>query len=848
MAGKGGRLAMMASKGSPSGRDSEGHWDWNVESNRVHFSARWAALVGEDGRELGPGPETWLTKVHPDDLGRVSAALEALRARNGADQFDVPHRMRHRDGSYRWMSCRGNVQRNAAREATRLVGAHADVTAETVMDPVTGLPNRLLLLEHLGRSVERATRYQGFHFALLLVDLDRGEPSDELAPSVAGDPLLLTAARRLETCLRIGDAASSFRHDDMVARLEGDQFAILVDGLKEIADSTLVADRVLAELVAAFPTRDREVFLSPSVGVAVSATGYATPGAVLRDAETALHRAKLLGKTRYEVFDTAILKAVRAELQLEADFAGALERGEFQLHYQPVVAVGAHAVVGFEALARWQHPGLGLVSPLDFIPLAEKTGFILPLGLWILREACRQLKAWQQLAHAPAGLWVSVNVSPVQFQSSFVDEVTQILGDTGLDPRQLVLEVTEGVAAERPETVKTLLMQLRLHGIRISVDDFGTGHSSLARLRQFPVDCLKVDRSFVNGMEDSADMTGILATVSSMARQLGLRVVVEGVENRAQLELVRPLECDVQGFVFSKPLDAVSATALLATGLPATAGDDTAAASTTGTTAARPRTGTVSAADARPAGTAWAKPAYVAAALLVLGAVATLLQLRSSGDDPQAASASASAPALTPADDPSTPAAVSPGTSTTALPAPAPVLAALETRAPETVAATRAASAPPRKDGTRARPAPPNRVPGAATEPPDAATRLTAATGVAVPGTDDVPESEAPPPASAPAPAEAVAAASARVVHRHRLGSCRGTLGVSGDGLVYAPEGGDDKDAFHLPHGQFVHGVDGHELTIKTSDRTFRFEPVVVNGRRDTTHLTALAASLSTRR
>ena len=392
------------------------------------------------------------------------------------------------------MSCRGTVQRGAGGKAVRLVGAHADVTADTVMDPVTGLPNRLLLLEHLTRSIERAKRYPGFHFALLFVELDLAD-LPTAAPRLVDDPLLVAAARRLETCLRLGDAASGFRHDDIVARLEGDHFAILVDGLKEVSDATVVADRMLATLVRPFTTRDQDVFLSPSIGVAVSATGYATADAALRDAETALHRAKLLGKARYEVFDTAILKAAQTELRLEADFAGALDRHEFQVFYQPIVALDGHAIVGFEALARWQHPVLGIVSPLDFIPLAEKTGFILPLGLWILREACRQLKTWQQLPSVRADLWVSVNVSGLQFRHEpLFGEIKQVVTDTGLEPRHLVLELTEGIAADRPAAVKAVLMQLRSLGIRISVDDFGTGHSSLTRLRQFPIDCLKVDR------------------------------------------------------------------------------------------------------------------------------------------------------------------------------------------------------------------------------------------------------------------------------------------------------------------------------------------------------------------
>ena len=398
-----------------------------LASSRLHVSPRWAALVGVDEHEVGTTPDSWLTKIHPDDLDRVSAALKAQMATNGPNDFDLPHRLRHADGSYRWMSCRGTVQRGAGGKAVRLVGAHADVTADTVMDPVTGLPNRLLLLEHLTRSIERAKRYPGFHFALLVVDLDRAE-LPTATPARVDDPLLVAAARRLETCLRIGDAASGFRHDDIVARLEGDHFAILVDGLKEVGDATVVAERVLTTLVRPFTTRDHDGFLSPSIGVAVSATGYATADAALRDAETALHRAKLLGKARYEVFDTAILKTAQTELRLEADFAGALDRQEFQVFYQPIVALDGHAIVGFEALARWQHPVLGMVSPLDFIPVAEKTGFILPLGLWILREACRQLKAWQQLPSVRADLWVSVNVSALQFRHEpLFGEIKQVV-------------------------------------------------------------------------------------------------------------------------------------------------------------------------------------------------------------------------------------------------------------------------------------------------------------------------------------------------------------------------------------------------------------------------------------
>ena len=774
---------------------------------------RWAALVGADEREVGTTPDSWLTKIHPDDLDRVSAALKAHMAVDGPDQFDLPHRLRHADGSYRWMSCRGTVQRGAGGKAVRLVGAHADVTADTVMDPVTGLPNRLLLLEHLTRSIERAKRYPGFHFALLFVDLDLAD-LPTAAPRVVDDPLLVAAARRLETCLRLGDAASGFRHDDIVARLEGDHFAILVDGLKEVSDATVVADRMLATLVRPFTTRDHDVFLSPSLGVAVSATGYATADAALRDAETALHRAKLLGKARYEVFDTAILKAAQTELRLEADFAGALDRHEFQVFYQPIVALDDHAIVGFEALARWQHPVLGMVSPLDFIPLAEKTGFILPLGLWILREACRQLKTWQQLPSVRADLWVSVNVSGLQFRHEpLFAEIKQVVTDTGLEPRHLVLELTEGIAADRPTAVKAVLMQLRSLGIRISVDDFGTGHSSLTRLRQFPIDCLKVDRALVRGMEASSEMAAILGSITDMARQLALQVVVEGVENGAQLALLQSVHCQyVQGFVFSKPLDGARATALLERGTSLAP-----AVTITPAMAVAPLT------TAPTVTRGWRpNPRYVAAAALlsVVAVTAALLVLRGVDEDSFARGA-VSAPAAASLGVSTTAGATNSGAAAEPAAIPAPASPREDSAAPRSAAATSAAK------GITARESNSPRLPASG----GSAARPTVAARPSRPG------------ASAANPVT-----TARVVHQHRMGSCRGVLKASTQGLQFEPEGPAAKDAFTFAYGDFVHDLDGETLVLKTSDRTFRFQPVNTNGKSDSGELTALLATLKARR
>ena len=442
------------------------------------------------------------------------------------------------------------------------------VTAETVPDPITGLPGRRLFVDRLSRSIERASEYPGFHFAVLCVWLDR--PGEGAERPGGGDALLSTAARRLEASLRVREMPPTLRHDDVVARLAGDGFAILLDGLKDVAHATVVAERILAGMLEPFTVDGRQEKLAACVGVALSATGYAQADDVLHDAEAAVQRARLLGGCRCEVFDTAVLRIAQSELRLEADFAGAIEREEFFLVYQPIVSLASNEIVGFEALVRWQHPVLGLIAPLEFIPLAERTGFIVPLGQWVLAEACRQLKAWQDSPSA-ADVWMSVNLSSVQFKRpTLVEEISATLRDSGLEPRRLILELTESIAMEDPAAVRASLLELRAIGVRVSLDDFGTGHSSLAYLRQFPLDSLKVDRSFVRGIENSGDMASIVNAVKSMAHQLGLRVVAEGIEKDEQLALLRALDCEMgQGYLFSRPIDADAAAALLAAGLPA---------------------------------------------------------------------------------------------------------------------------------------------------------------------------------------------------------------------------------------------------------------------------------------
>ncbi len=775
--------------------DSEGLWDWNLASNRIHFSPRWISLVGCEDHEVGNTPEEWFQRVHPEDLGQVSREIEVARG-EGPSEFDFRHRLRHKDGTYRWMACRAVAVRNDGGQVIRLMGSHSDVTVDTVTDRLTGLPNHLLLLDRLTHSIERAHRYQGFHFAVLLLDL--GRPAGPAGPSgpAAGDPLLTAAARRLETCMRIGDTTSDLRHNDLVARLQGDQFAILLDGLKDVSHAKVVADRILGEILAPFTLSSREVFLSASIGIAVSATGYMRADDVLRDAESALHRARVLGGSHCEVFDTAILKSEQAELQLEGDLKEALDRREFQLFYQPIVSLTSNQILGFEALVRWQHPVLGMIAPLDFIPIAERTGFIMPLGNWILREACVRLRAWQDSLPRSKDLWMCVNLSSVQLRHpALIEQIREALRDAALDARNLVLELTEGIAMENPTAVKTLLMQLRAMGVRISIDDFGTGYSSLAYLRQFPVDALKVDRSFVRGMETDKDTADIVGTLTAMAQQLGLHVVAEGIENEKQATLLRSLHCEsAQGYLFAKPLDVNRAADLLKTGLPprpGTARDEEPASR-------RPERRMPKPQDGRrlfPTGR-WLS---IAAAALVTSA--GLVARFTNGSRP--AVPSSSQLPLEKAEQGSS-------AETAGIPIWTSAVAAVSTSraAPATASARRKKNLSPEP-----RPQPPAVVTSHAT--------ATAAFGRTSASAPETPR---------PAVQELTFL---NVVHLHRVGSCQGRLVVSRDGVAFVPDDKTGKDAFTLKYSEFLQTLADSKLTIKSNTRTYRFKAAAVASKDD---------------
>jgi len=416
-------------------------------------------------------------------------------------------------------------------------------------DALTRLPNRALLAENLKFVIERAKNHEDYQFAVLFLDLDRFKNvNDSLGHSI-GDQLLIAMARRLESCIR---------EVDMVARLGGDEFAILLDGIPNQSEATNMARRIQEKLLSPFNLSGHEVFTSTSIGISVSSTGYDHPENMLRDADTAMYRAKAQGKACYEVFDKGMHTHAVYVLQMENDLRRAIDREELRVYYQPIVSLENGNLAGFEALIRWQHPERGFINPSDFIPLAEDTGLIVPLGLWILKRACQQLCKWQWQSPANRSLFMSVNLSSKQVaQPSLVSDIREILEETHVEARHLKLEITESAVMENAEMAARILNRLKELGVQLSIDDFGTGYSSLSYLHRFPVNTLKIDRSFVGRIGEAAENIEIVRTVVSLAENMGMEVVAEGVETLSQLMQLRKLKCQYgQGYLFSRPVDA----------------------------------------------------------------------------------------------------------------------------------------------------------------------------------------------------------------------------------------------------------------------------------------------------
>ncbi len=545
----------------------DGLWDWDLRSDRIYFSPRWKAMIGEE--EVGEDPSEWFGRVHPDDLPCVRMALAAHLA-GRAEDFESEHRIRHWDGNWRWVHTRGLAVRDAQGNAYRMAGSLSDITArktaeerllhDAFHDPLTGLPNRALFMDRLGMAIAHAKRRLSYTYAVLFIDLDRFKNINDSLGHSAGDELLVAVARRLSSCLRPGDT---------VARLGGDEFTILLDEVTDVDHAAQVAQRMHREMTQPFRIQGHEVYVTLSLGITLGAGGdYDRPEDVLRDADTAMYGAKTSGKARDAVFDREMHDRAVALLQIETDLRRAVERSEFEIHYQPIVSLTDGQIDAFEALLRWRHPWRGLLQPDDFVPIAEETGLIVPIGWWVLREACRQLADWRILPGCRRPLAVTVNLSGKQFlQADLVHRVEEILQHTGVEPECLRLEITESTIMSKAEEAIAKLQGLRDLGIKVYIDDFGTGYSSLSYLHRLPVDALKIDRSFVSEMCHREDRSEIVGTIVTLARNLRMDVAAEGVETAEQVSRLRGLSCHFgQGYFFSRPLGRIAAAGLIQNG------------------------------------------------------------------------------------------------------------------------------------------------------------------------------------------------------------------------------------------------------------------------------------------
>jgi diguanylate cyclase (GGDEF)-like protein/PAS domain S-box-containing protein len=543
---------------------NDGLWEWDLRTKEFYVSARWRSMIGLAPTAGTGRMEEWLERVHPDDVVRLKEALEAHLS-GSTEVFQHEHRIRHEDGTYRWFRCRGLAAHGAGGRPARIAGSLTQtngrastpdgVRSRAFVDPLTGLWNRAEFVEGVGRRLdEYKLQPAGDRFAVLYLDLDRFKVVNDSLGHLVGDELLVAVSRRLESCLRTGDA---------LARLGGDEFAILLNGLSDDQQANAVAFRIQKTFSEPFFVGGREVFTSVSIGIAPGLRQYANPDAIMRDADAAMYHAKARGKARHEMFDADMHARAQDRLSLENDLRHAVNSNDFEVHYQPIVSLMSGMCVGFESLVRWTRNGEA-VSPAMFVPIAEELGLIEALGTWVLQQACTTFADWKRRFPDGGLECITVNASSRQLmQQNFVNLVEQAVRDSGLEPCEVRIEITETALMDSPGEAAAVLQQLRDFGVKIYLDDFGTGYSSLSHLHKLPVDALKIDRSFVKSLL-LPDRPAIVESILALARTLNTSVVAEGIESEVQARALARLGCThAQGYLFSRPLSAPAVEKLL---------------------------------------------------------------------------------------------------------------------------------------------------------------------------------------------------------------------------------------------------------------------------------------------
>jgi diguanylate cyclase (GGDEF)-like protein/PAS domain S-box-containing protein len=548
----------------------------DVKGRRLYNSPAYEKVLGYTPQELEKTSP--FEQIHPEDRYKV---LEASReARNTGVGKKLEYRIRHKNGEWRVLESAASTIRDQHGEVEKLVIVNRDITERkhteqllehnSFHDGLTGLPSRRLLLDRLQRSFIRAHRNPDYRYAILLVDLDNFKVLNDTLGPVAGDQIIMELGGRLASCLRHHDTVARPGNqipstEAVLSRLGGDEFTILLEGIADPSDALRVAQRLQTAIAAPFTVAGGDHPATVSIGIALSTDQHERAEDLLQCADVAVHRAKALGGSRCELFDEGMHTRAVNRLKLEAELRVAIDRRQFQLCYQPILNLETRQAAGFEALVRWHHPEHGVVSPSKFIEVAERAGLMVPIGKWVIREACQQLHAWRTAYPALGSLTMTVNISAKQFaHADLRDDLKAALQENHITPSSLQIELTEADAQADPKLTSDLFTQLKHLGVRISIGDFGTGQSSLSWLRRSPLDELKIDRSLVANMPTDRSSYDVVNLTIILARELNLEVVAEGIETAVHLERIRRLGCEFgQGYFFSKPLEAEQVDQLL---------------------------------------------------------------------------------------------------------------------------------------------------------------------------------------------------------------------------------------------------------------------------------------------